>query len=117
MFCSSFLFFFQAEDGIRDIGVTGVQTALPIYILGSIPRGIEKSGALAGQIAEKLVGSSATSLAGRSGQKAIAGAARAIAEGGLWGAGSEASAATLENRDLTAESVISSAGHGALLGW
>src|SRR3712207_7364664 len=27
------LFFFQAEDGIRDIGVTGVQTcALPIYV-------------------------------------------------------------------------------------
>ena len=27
-------FFFQAEDGIRDIGVTGVQTcALPIYSL------------------------------------------------------------------------------------
>src|SRR3712207_8339272 len=27
-----YLFFFQAEDGIRDIGVTGVQTcALPIY--------------------------------------------------------------------------------------
>ena len=27
-------FFFQAEDGIRDIGVTGVQTcALPIYCL------------------------------------------------------------------------------------
>src|SRR3712207_9259130 len=26
-------FFFQAEDGIRDIGVTGVQTcALPIYL-------------------------------------------------------------------------------------
>src|SRR5258707_3051947 len=26
------IFFFQAEDGIRDIGVTGVQTcALPIY--------------------------------------------------------------------------------------
>src|SRR5258707_9116813 len=30
-----FFFFFQAEDGIRDIGVTGVQTcALPIYNLG-----------------------------------------------------------------------------------
>src|SRR3712207_9069974 len=29
-----FFFFFQAEDGIRDIGVTGVQTcALPISIL------------------------------------------------------------------------------------
>src|SRR2546429_6648059 len=28
----SFFFFFQAEDGIRDVAVTGVQTcALPIY--------------------------------------------------------------------------------------
>src|SRR3712207_8915283 len=28
-----FFFFFQAEDGIRDIGVTGVQTcALPIFV-------------------------------------------------------------------------------------
>src|SRR3712207_7311046 len=28
-------FFFQAEDGIRDIGVTGVQTcALPIFLQG-----------------------------------------------------------------------------------
>ena len=30
--CVCVCFFFQAEDGIRDIGVTGVQTcALPIY--------------------------------------------------------------------------------------
>src|SRR3712207_5584683 len=29
------VFFFQAEDGIRDIGVTGVQTcALPIFVVG-----------------------------------------------------------------------------------
>src|SRR3989449_3468893 len=29
-------FFFQAEDGIRDVAVTGVQTcALPIYVLAS----------------------------------------------------------------------------------
>src|SRR3712207_7749987 len=29
----AFVFFFQAEDGIRDIGVTGVQTcALPIFV-------------------------------------------------------------------------------------
>src|SRR3712207_7121529 len=34
-----YFFFFQAEDGIRDIGVTGVQTcALPIY-----PEGRKKS--------------------------------------------------------------------------
>src|SRR3712207_7589419 len=35
---SYFFFFFQAEDGIRDIGVTGVQTcALPIWDC-SVPR-------------------------------------------------------------------------------
>ena len=32
-----FSFFFQAEDGIRDVAVTGVQTcALPIWLLGEI---------------------------------------------------------------------------------
>src|SRR5687768_18370999 len=30
-----FFFFFQAEDGIRDVAVTGVQTcALPIFLVG-----------------------------------------------------------------------------------
>src|SRR2546427_1208061 len=39
MLCCSFFFFFQAEDGIRDLTVTGVQTcALPICAL-PIPRG------------------------------------------------------------------------------
>src|SRR5947209_16978893 len=34
-----FFFFFQAEDGIRDIGVTGDQTcALPIYDFGATYR-------------------------------------------------------------------------------
>src|SRR2546429_1026659 len=33
-------FFFQAEDGIRDVAVTGVQTcALPISIAAAAPRG------------------------------------------------------------------------------
>src|SRR3712207_7411856 len=33
--CRIVFFFFQAEDGIRDIGVTGVQTcALPIFVRG-----------------------------------------------------------------------------------
>src|SRR3712207_9098452 len=49
-FVSLFFFFFQAEDGIRDIGVTGVQTcALPIspdgqadrlaklFLIGAVP--------------------------------------------------------------------------------
>src|SRR5207253_8005012 len=35
IFCRFFFFFFQAEDGIRDGHVTGVQTcALPIYTGG-----------------------------------------------------------------------------------
>src|SRR5256885_12722353 len=35
IYVSGFFFFFQAEDGIRDYKVTGVQTcALPIFILG-----------------------------------------------------------------------------------
>src|SRR5256884_8187524 len=34
---SSYIFFFQAEDGIRDVAVTGVQTcALPILRWGSL---------------------------------------------------------------------------------
>src|SRR5438445_10634125 len=36
--CMFFFFFFQAEDGIRDIGVTGVQTcALPISVRAISP--------------------------------------------------------------------------------
>src|SRR3712207_8899714 len=38
MCCIYFFFFFQAEDGIRDIGVTGVQTcALPICAGAEVP--------------------------------------------------------------------------------
>src|SRR3712207_8827610 len=37
-------FFFQAEDGIRDIGVTGVQTcALPISVTGLVPQAVSES--------------------------------------------------------------------------
>src|SRR3712207_7613472 len=36
-------FFFQAEDGIRDIGVTGVQTcALPIYAEATALTGVDR---------------------------------------------------------------------------
>src|SRR5256884_9012873 len=41
----SVFFFFQAEDGIRDVAVTGVQTrALPIYLAkpGSMPASYEE---------------------------------------------------------------------------
>src|SRR3712207_7423426 len=49
-----FFFFFQAEDGIRDIGVTGVQTcALPIYTILNLLKNNEDF--ISGQhISEKL---------------------------------------------------------------
>ena len=38
-FCFFLFFFFQAEDGIRDWSVTGVQTcALPIYLNNIVPK-------------------------------------------------------------------------------
>src|SRR5476651_481874 len=46
MLMFDFFFFFQAEDGIRDIGVTGVQTcALPISRPGS-KRGVPVPGSV-----------------------------------------------------------------------
>src|SRR5207253_5794254 len=41
--CDEFFFFFQAEDGIRDGHVTGVQTcALPIYFGLYVPGALQK---------------------------------------------------------------------------
>src|SRR5215203_5981243 len=49
----SFFFFFQAEDGIRDIGVTGVQTcALPIYHRTRLARSLGHHPPLAGRLGE-----------------------------------------------------------------
>src|SRR3712207_8480606 len=55
-----FFFFFQAEDGIRDIGVTGVQTcALPISArrksVSPLFTGSSASGSLASVIGPSLV--------------------------------------------------------------
>src|SRR2546430_13442943 len=45
MMYSYLFFFFQAEDGIRDLTVTGVQTcALPISFLAPTQRGQERLG-------------------------------------------------------------------------
>src|SRR6266550_1057106 len=48
----SFFFFFQAEDGIRDVAVTGVQTcALPISVHGQVVNRVEGRVELAEQAA------------------------------------------------------------------
>src|SRR3712207_9511016 len=60
------IFFFQAEDGIRDIGVTGVQTcALPIFLLagGGTGLGAVLSRGTAGRpVARAVVTAAATEI-------------------------------------------------------
>src|SRR3712207_7081879 len=47
--CGYLFFFFQAEDGIRDIGVTGVQTcALPISAWETLESGFQNRESRAG---------------------------------------------------------------------
>src|SRR5256886_10272972 len=56
---SGVFFFFQAEDGIRDLTVTGVQTcALPILVYNSAPshRGLEPKGRHAAEPESRLDG-------------------------------------------------------------
>src|SRR3712207_5310559 len=49
-------FFFQAEDGIRDIGVTGVQTcALPIYNIAISATSEDRVNAALDVLKDKLV--------------------------------------------------------------
>src|SRR5258707_10315780 len=69
-----FFFFFQAEDGIRDIGVTGVQTcALPISCekMRSAPKGrlvkrtpVAPASALPSAAVMGMIGASRMDLAG-----------------------------------------------------
>src|SRR5438445_9309724 len=54
--CFFFFFFFQAEDGIRDIGVTGVQTcALPIFAAMIGCKTAPRPGALAARKGDEIV--------------------------------------------------------------
>src|SRR5690606_40980212 len=60
---SYIFFFFQAEDGIRDFHVTGVQTcALPIFLLFGLEPGRPRSGAASG--AASFEGTSQSHLIG-----------------------------------------------------
>src|SRR5690606_10996148 len=69
----SFFFFFQAEDGIRDFHVTGVQTcALPISILPKLGAQSSRSSPLGSPPQIQC-----TRLAGLGGQAASAGAVEA----------------------------------------
>src|SRR3989449_10550237 len=61
----SYFFFFQAEDGIRDVAVTGVQTcALPILAITYAARGVTVNAICPGAIATGLRANS-TRILGR----------------------------------------------------
>ncbi|HLW78115.1 MAG TPA: hypothetical protein VKU44_00815 [Terriglobia bacterium] len=83
--------------------------------LGVAPRAVSALGDATEHAFAGVLGESGTVL-GRATQAAAKAAVRGIVEGGLFGAGQEISESTLANQDLTAERILSSVGHGALMG-
>ena len=80
-------------------------------------RAVEAAGGLGEALASGILPEEATSLAGRLGSAAAKGAARAGAEGAVYGAGDAISEQALsQNPDLDGEKFLSAIGHGALLG-
>src|SRR5437773_10820923 len=80
-------FFFQAEDGIRDRDVTGVQTcALPIYLLAAQPRLLRHHEDLERRAWFKRVQQASEAGAGRTKQRSEE---RRVGEEGRTGGGGE----------------------------
>jgi hypothetical protein len=71
---------------------------------------------IAGLVGRAVKGAEAGTAAARMAQRAAGGALTGGLEGALYGAGSELSAESLENKELTAEKLLSGAGHGAAFG-
>jgi hypothetical protein len=83
-------------------------------------RGVElAAGAMPSALAARAGGAVERAILGAAPgalERVTAGAASAAAEGALFGVGQEVSRATLRNESLSAEKLVASAGHGALLG-
>src|SRR6478736_7848725 len=83
--CLFFFFFFQAEDGIRDLTVTGVQTcALPIFEVRSLsPNSFSCTSTLGGTLAGAAVlGPAAGAAAGAALPLGAGGKSLAVTTGG-----------------------------------
>lgn len=92
------------------------RTAAETAILGPT-RAVSAVGDVAEGAARALVGKNAESAAGRLAQNIIAGGARGVAEGGIYGVGAEVGHQYLQdNPDLTGEALGTAWVHGALLG-
>lgn len=82
---------------------------------GAVPRGIAGAGELAERAIAKIVGTDASSAAGRAIQKITAKAGASAVEGALFGVGNEIDEAALGDEDLNGEKMLVAAEHGALL--
>ena len=71
---------------------------------------------VAGLVGRATKGAEAGTAAARMAQRAAGGALTGGLEGALYGAGSEVSSASLQDQELTAEKLLSGAGHGAAVG-
>lgn len=102
-----------AEESVPQVAkalTEGVRT------LGVAPRAVTAAGDVAEHAVANVLGGAASGTLGRAAQAAASQAARGIVEGGLFAGGAEISDATLENRPLVAEKLLSAVGHGALTG-
>ena len=90
-----------------------------------LPTGPVAATVKAGQVAERaaaktvsklVAGSGRAKLAAKIAEKTVALSAQGAAEGAMFGAGHAVSEAALGNADLTAENILASMGHGAVLG-
>jgi hypothetical protein len=97
----------EEAPGIAASLADGVRT------LGAAPRAVSGLGDLAEHAVANVLGAGGSALSS-AGRAAARTAVRGIVEGGLFAGGAEVSDATLENRPLTAEKLLSSVGHGAL---
>lgn len=110
-----------AERGIVSAATRGVEkglarTAAEAAILGPT-KAVSAVGDLAEGAARAIVGKNAESASARVAQNIIAGGARGVAEGGLYGVGAEAGHQFLQDDpQLTGETLATAWVHGALLG-
>src|SRR2546422_6661877 len=117
----SYFFFFQAEDGIRDVAVTGVQTcALPILAITYAARGVTVNAICPGAVqtglranSTRILGADAPEMRGVGGDEA---AVRAITPAGRRGTLDEVAAAACY---LASEEADYGTGHTLVIdrGW
>lgn len=116
----------EVHPGIATVGEIGGAVA-PMLLsggTGAVAKGaalaptslVGRAGAAAAGLAERAVGTEATSLLGRVAQRAIPMAVQGGLEGAAYGAGQVVSENALGDKEITAEKLLAGAEHGMFLG-